>query len=70
MKYQLWHSESERSGLLLLHEEEQWSSKAPDAQVIWTVEANTYNEEALQKRDGFLKRAGSAFASLRAGTFK
>lgn len=63
MKYQLWYSESERSSVLL-HEEDNWSPKQSGARVIWTVEANTY-DEALQKRDEFLERAGFAFASYR-----
>src|SRR4051812_41364782 len=61
MQYQLWYSESERSGVLL-HDEDRTSPKQRDARVIWTVEANTY-DEALQKRDEFLERAGFAFAS-------
>lgn len=61
LKYQLWYSESERSGLLLHDEDKTWP-KPSDARVIWTVEANTY-DEAIQKRDEFLERAGFAFAS-------
>ncbi|HEV7240099.1 MAG TPA: hypothetical protein VGQ36_12740 [Thermoanaerobaculia bacterium] len=52
---------SERSGLLL-HQDDKWTPKDPDARLIWAVEANTY-DEALQKRDEFLERAGFAFAS-------
>lgn len=54
MRYELWYSESE-SSCALLHEGGIASDhlKEPDAKVIWTVEAETY-EEALQKRNDFL----------------
>ena len=60
MKYQLWYSESGRSGFFLA-EDDQLSTKPPDARLIWTVEANT-DDEARQKRDDFLEREGFSFA--------
>jgi hypothetical protein len=54
MRYELWYSES-ASSYALLYEGDTVSDhlKEPDAKVIWTVEADTY-EEALQKRNDFL----------------
>jgi hypothetical protein len=66
MKYQLWYSESERSGVLLAEADRTSPKGAADTQLIWTVEANNY-DEALRKRDEFLESAGFAFASLRGG---
>ena len=54
MKYELWNAAS-ASSYMLLFEGDTASDhvKEPDAKVIWTVEAETY-EEALQKRNDFL----------------
>ena len=54
MKFELWHSESE-SSYALLYEGDTASDhlKPLDSRVIWTCEADTY-EEALQKRNDFL----------------
>ena len=54
MKYVLWHSASE-SSYTFIHEGDATSDhfRPQDARVIWTVDADTY-EEALQKRNDFL----------------
>ena len=54
MRYELWYSAS-TSSYALLYEGDTSSDhvKEPDAKVVWTVEADTY-EEALQKRNDFL----------------
>lgn len=60
MKYELWHSEAERWYILLLEGNQLADKrKAPDARVIWTVEAYSY-KDALQKRADFLQRIGVA----------
>lgn len=54
MKYELWHSETDRTYMLLFEGDTGSDrSKEPDAKVVWTVEADTY-EEALQKRNDYL----------------
>jgi hypothetical protein len=55
VKYELWYSASEKNAVLL-HESDRSSSyfKAADATVIWSVEADTY-DEARQKRDEYLE---------------
>jgi hypothetical protein len=64
VKYELWHSASERSYILLLEGNRSADElKAPDARVIWTVEAYSY-KDALQKRNDFLERTGVAPAPL------
>jgi hypothetical protein len=60
LKYQLWYSESERLGKFV-REEDVPTPNPPDARIIWAVEANSY-DEACQKRDEFLERAGFSFA--------
>jgi hypothetical protein len=60
MRYELWYSESRRQGALL-DEKDAAKPKPSDAQLIWAVEANTY-DEARQKRDEFLERAEVSFA--------
>ena len=60
MKYQLWYSGPGHAGWLLA-EDDKTSPKAPDARLIWAVDANTY-DEARQKRDEFLERAGFELA--------
>ncbi|HYR29814.1 MAG TPA: hypothetical protein VEU30_15195, partial [Thermoanaerobaculia bacterium] len=64
MKYELWYSPSEMAGVLL-HESDRSSShfKASDAVVIWSVEAETY-QEACQKRDEYLETVRSTFDIL------
>jgi len=54
MKYELWHSES-ASSYMLLYEGDTASDhvKDPDSRVIWSCEAETY-EEALHKRNDYL----------------
>jgi hypothetical protein len=54
LKYELWHSVS-ASSYMLLFEGDTASEhvKDPDSTVIWTCEAETY-EEALQKRNDHL----------------
>jgi hypothetical protein len=54
VKYELWHSQSECS-YMLLAEGAQASDhvKPADAKVVWTAEAETY-EDALQKRNDYL----------------
>lgn len=60
MKYELWHSPSEQSAVLL-HEDDRASAalKAADARVIWSVEAESY-QEALEQRDAFLEIAANS----------
>jgi hypothetical protein len=54
MRYELWYSESASSyGLLYEGDTASDHLKEPDAKVIWTVEAEKY-EDALQKRNDFL----------------
>jgi hypothetical protein len=60
MNYQLWYSASHRSGLLVAEDDES-QPKAADAQLLFVVEANTL-DEARQKRDELLERAGVSFA--------
>ena len=64
MKYELWYSPSEMAAVLL-HESDRSSSqlKAPDATVIWSVEADTY-QEACQKRDEYFVSERSNFATF------
>lgn len=64
VKFELWYSPSEQAGVLL-HESDRSSSqlKASDATVIWSVEAENY-QEARQKRDEYLESERSHFASI------
>ena len=58
MKYDLWHSESESSMLLLPEADRRWDpAKASDAEVVGTVEAASY-QEALEKQDEFCRHFG------------
>lgn len=68
MKYELWYSPSEKDAVLL-HESDRSSSqlKASDATVIWSVEAETY-QEARQKRDEYLESERSDFAIINGDT--
>jgi hypothetical protein len=56
VKYELWQSECESTvSYMLLYEGDTASDhvKDPGSKVIWTCEADSY-EEALQKRNDFL----------------
>ena len=57
VRYELWYSDSERT-LSLLHEADASFRhfRAGDARVIWSIEADSY-QEAAQKRDEFLTAA-------------
>jgi hypothetical protein len=60
VKYELWYSNSEHTAVLLGEaDRSSHQLKARDAQVIWTVEADTY-QEAMQKRDEFLELSRQA----------
>lgn len=54
MKYELWYSESKGTYMLLFEGDTASDrSKEADAKVVWTVEAETY-EEARQRRNDYL----------------
>ena len=54
MTYDLWRTDAEMSWSLLYRGDDANTSRLPsDARIVWTCEADTY-EEALQKRNDFL----------------
>ena len=58
MKYELWYSELSGSGVLLAEGDQAWDHlKGPDAKVVWSGEADSY-DEARAKRDEFCARSG------------
>jgi len=68
VKYELWYSKSEQVAVLL--EEADRSSnqlKARDAEVIWPIEADTY-QDAMQKRDEFIAASERAVVNRDTGT--
>lgn len=68
MKYELWYSDAEQSGVLLTAADAASEHlKSRDARVVWSVEAETY-AEAIRQRDEFLassERAGTVVAVRR-----
>jgi hypothetical protein len=68
MKYELWYSDAEHSGVLLAAADASSETLKPrDARVIWSVDAETY-AEAVRQREEFLascERAGTVTAVRR-----